>query len=158
MSTTTATAHAKVIARLQSQFGGGDPSPSPSPSPLPSPVLNVYSYHAVANLVLDALTVEPISNIPVTTDAGFGSGQFIENHEIRISIRIHTSYAGGIEQLATTLDLLDEVITALKTSIDLGDRYMLMGFLGETINVEFAESQSVGAELIAIIHKVEGYP
>src|SRR4030042_125096 len=157
MSTTTTTAHAKVIARLQSQFGGGS-SPSPSPSPLPSPSLSVYSYHAVANLELDALTVEPISNIPVTSDSGFGDGQFIENHEIRISIRIHTSYSGGIEQLATTLDLVDEVITVLKTNIDLGDRYMLMGFLGETINVEFAESQSVGAEIIVIIHKVEGYP
>lgn len=148
MSTTTVTAHSKVIARLNAQIGSG----------IPTPLVTVHSYHAIANLVLDAVTVEPISNVPVTTDAGFGSGQFIENHEITISIRIHTSYSNGIEQLDTTLDLVDEVITAIKQSIDYGDRYILMGFGGETINTEFAESQSVGAEIIVIIHKVEGYP
>jgi hypothetical protein len=151
MSTTTATAHSKVYNRLLDEIGSGV-------SPLPSPLVNVYSYHAVANLVLDAITVEPVSNIPVTSDAGFGAGQFIENHEIRISIRVHTSYSGGIEQLATTLELVDQVITAIKSDIDFGDRYMLMGFAGEGINLEFAESRSVGAEIIVIIHKVEGYP
>jgi hypothetical protein len=157
MSTTTATAQAKIIARLQGEFGDG----SPSPSPLPSPALNVYAYHAVANLVLDAITVEPISNILVTRDAGYGNGKFVENHEIRVSIRIHTSYSGGIEQLDRTLELVDEVITAIKSSYEFaGDKptYKLMGFANEGISIEFAESQSVGAELIAIIHKVEGYP
>lgn len=148
MSTTTATAHSKVIARINAQMGSG----------LPTPLVTVYSYHAVANLLLDAITVEPISNIPVTSDSGFGDGQFIENHEIRVSIRIHTSYSGGIEKLATTLELIDETITALKSDINLGDRYMLMGFSGEAINLEFDESRSVGVELIVIIHKVEGYP
>ena len=148
MSTTTATAQSKVVARLQAQMGTG----------LPTPVAIIYSYHAVANLLLDAVTVEPMSNIPVTSDAGFGSNQFIENHEIRLSVRVHTSYAGGIEQLDTSLELVDEVITAIKSSIDFGDRYILMGFSGEAVNLEFAESQSVGAEITVIIHKVEGYP
>lgn len=157
MSTTTATAHLKVYNRLLDEIGVGL-SPSPSPSPAPSPLINVYSYHAVANLVLDAITVEPVSNIPVTSDAGFGAGQFIENHEIRISIRVHTSYSGGVEQLATMLDLVDQVITTIKSNIDFGDRYILMGFASEGINLEFAESRSIGAEIIVIIHKVEGYP
>jgi hypothetical protein len=151
MSTTTATAHSKVYNRLLDEIGVGV-------SPSPSPLVNVYSYHAVANLVLDAITVEPVSNIPVTSDAGFGSGQFIENHEIRISVRVHTSYSGGVEQLASTLDLVDQVITVIKSDMDFGDRYMLMGFASEGINLEFAESRSVGAEIIVIIHKVEGYP
>jgi hypothetical protein len=151
MSTTTATAQEKVVSRLNAQMG----------SDLPTPVVTVYSYHAVANLVLDAITVEPQTNIPVTSDSGYGDGQFIENHEIRISIRIHTSYSGGIEQLDRTLELVDEVITAIKSSYEFaGDKptYKLMGFANEGINIEFAESQSVGAELIAIIHKLEGYP
>jgi hypothetical protein len=157
MSTTTTTAHSKVYNRLLDEVGIGV-SPSPSPSPTPSPLINIYPYHAVANLVLDAITVEPMSNIPVTSDSGFGTGQFIENHEIRISVRVHTSYAGGIEQLDATLELVDEVITAIKSNIDFGDRYILMGFASEGINIEFAESRSVGAEIIVIIHKVEGYP
>lgn len=147
MATTTATAHSKVVARLQAQIGSG----------LPTPLATVYSYHKVANLVLDAITVEPLTNIPVTSDGGFGNSQFIDNHEITVSIRVHTSYSGGIERLDATMELTDLVITSMKTSMDLGDRYKLMGFSGEQLNAEFEESQSVGAEVLIIIHKVEGY-
>jgi len=150
MSTTTATAQEKVVARVNAQMGSG----------LPTPLVTVYSYHAVANLVLDAITVEPISNIPVTGDSGFGNGQLTENHEIILSVRVHTSYVGGIEQLDRTLELVDEVITAIKLNqyFSVDEQYKLLGFASEGINIEFSESQSVGAEIMVIIHKLEGYP
>lgn len=147
MATTTETAHSKVVARLQAQVGSG----------LPTPLATVYGYHKVANMVLNAVTVEPVTNIPVAPDGAFGSNQFIDNHEITISIRVHTSYMNGVEDLDSTMELLDDVITAMKTSMDLGDRYKLMRFGAEGINIQFEDSQSVGAELLIIIHKVEGY-
>lgn len=147
MATTTQTAHSKVVAILQSQIGTG----------LPTPLATIYSYHNVANMLLDAITVEPVANMPVVSDGGFGSSQFIDNHEITISVRVHTSYTGGVEDLVSTMDLLDRVMTAMKTSMDLGDRYKFMRFAAEQVNVTFDGSQSVGGEVIIIIHKVEGY-
>jgi hypothetical protein len=86
------------------------------------------------------------------------SSLLIDNHIITLSVRIHTSYSGGVDQLGTTLDLLDRSITALRTSpSDLGDRYMLMGFGAELINVEHTDSHSVGAEFTVTVHKIERY-
>lgn len=147
MATTTETAHTKIVTRLQAQVGSG----------LPTPLANVYDYHKVANLELDAVTVEPLSNIPIQSDGAFGSNQFIDNHEITISVRVHTSYLNGVEDLAGTLSLLDSVLTALVTGLDLGNRYKLMRYASEQVNAEFTDSYSVGAEVLVVIHKVEGY-
>ena len=144
MSTTSASALSKVVTVLNS---GGHISP----------VYPVHNYHAVADLDLPSITVEVESNVPSESDKAFYAGSFVHNHHITLSIRVHTSYSGMPEDSAHSVTVMDEVITALNTNLNLADGYRIISFGAQSYNIEFAESKSVGAELKLVVHKVSDY-
>ena len=123
----------------------------------PSPAYSVYARHAVADLDLPSITVEIDSDTPIETDKAFYDGSFVHNHAILISIRIHTSYSGGVEKFSDSVAIVDSVVTTLNENLDLADGYRTIDFNVQTFNSEFAESKSVGAELKLTVHKVEVY-
>ena len=141
------TAHAKLVALADAQVGTG----------LPSPLMTVYSYHHVANLLLDGLTVEPESNTPVSADGAIYENEVLDNHEITFTLRIHTGYSGGVRDVTGTIELMDTLITALRQNLNLGDGYRLMNYTAPEYRQEFDESRTTGAQLTITIHKVEQY-
>lgn len=147
MATTVETAQSKVVALIDNELGSG----------AGSPVANVYSYHGVANLVLDGITVEPVTNVPVDADAAIYMNEIVDNHEITFSVRVHTGYSGGVYDVDGTVSLMDDLVTVLRTNLDLSDGYRIIGFGVQSYNVGFDESRSTGAELMITIHKVENY-
>jgi hypothetical protein len=147
MATTVETAHDKIVTLIDNELGSG----------AGSPVANVYSYHGVANLVLDGITVEPAANVPVEEDGAIYMNEIVDNHEVTFSIRVHTGYAGGVLDVDGTVTLMDDLVTALRTNLDLAGGYRIIGFGVQMYGAEFDESKSTGAELTITIHKVENY-
>lgn len=147
MATTVETAHSKMVALIDNELGSG----------AMSPVASVYSYHGVADLALSGITVEPMTDVPVDTDGAIYMNEIVDNHEVTFSVRVHTGYAGGVHDVDGTAALMDDLVTALRTNLNLSDGYRIVGFGVQSYGAEFDESRSTGGELTITIHKVENY-
>ena len=140
-------AHGKLDALVQLKMGTG----------LPSPTVTVHSYHHVANLLLNAITIEPISNVPIENDGAIYSQEVVDNHEIGFSFRVHTAYSGGVVDIDGTIELMDTLITVLRQNLNLADGYRIMDFGVQDYRQEFTESRTTGAQLTLTVHKVKNY-
>lgn len=139
------TAHQKIVTLLTNY---GAPS---------NTFANVYSKHAVANLVLPAVSVEVDSDAPITTDGAINQQELLDNRLILLSIRIHTAYRGGPDDIDTAVDLFDDVVDALRKNVTLSDSYHIFDVVGSAYNVEHESSGTTGVELLVNIHKVVFY-
>ena len=117
---------------------------------------NVYSQHSVAALPLNSITIEPEIDKPKIIDSTTTGDELIVNHQITLSIRIHTGYVYSNIELATSQ--IDLIITKLKTNIDLGDNYRFMSFEVNSYDAIFTESATFGGEITIFINKWVSYP
>lgn len=146
MATTAATAHSKVYTLLYNIFDD-----------IPTPVASVYDYHGVADMSLNAITVEPSSMVSLDTDKAIYQAAPVENWAIGLSIQVHVAYSGGVYDADNAETLSDEVITLLWENQDLGDGYRVYDVSSVDFRVEFDDSKTIGCELKVIVRKVESY-
>ena len=124
-----------------------------------SPILtNVYSRHNVADMTLPAVTVDNIATITIDDQGALEATEFIDNYEMTIAIRVHTSYTEDYKDAdGVTAELVDDVITIMRDNMNLGDQYRLDKAFSEEFDVDFEESATSGAEVTITINKVERY-
>lgn len=116
--------------------------------------VTVYNGHNIANMTLDAITVGVESHVPA--DLGLGDDILI-NHEIILSIRVHTAYANQDHEQQATIELLDAIVTKLKQNISLPNQYRVMGFTAFNYRADFEESASRGGQVDIVLHIVKTY-
>lgn len=113
-----------------------------------------YPRHNVAALLLPAVTAEVVSNVPVSNEGAIESSDKWDYHEIAVSVRVHTDYSGGVQDVDAQTAIMDLVITALRQNIDLGDGYRIRSWGNEVYGAEFVESASLGAETLVRVRKI----
>lgn len=138
------TAHSKVVALLDAI------TPSASWG-------NVYSKHAVANLLLPSISIQVETDTPLDNDKAINQTELHDNRNVRLSVYIHTAYRLGPTDTVSAKTIVDEVIRELRTNIDLSDGYRIFDVLGVAYDVEHGSSATTGAEVQIDIHKVEFY-
>ena len=111
-----------------------------------------YDRHNVADLDLNAVTVSALDF--ETEPIGAGTNP-LTNHMIRLSIRVHTAYNGGVEKSDTNIKLLNSIANKLLNNENLLNNYRVEQILDVEATKEFEESGSLGGELIAIISFIE---
>jgi len=114
-----------------------------------SPKLS-YSYnrHTVANLQLNAVTVDLVGT---ETEAVGADGGPTVNHLMHFSLRVHTGYEGDHIDGRTVQRLTEGVVNKLMGNLDLGDGYRMKEIEGVTNFSIFEESRTVGGEVLALI-------
>jgi len=117
----------------------------------------VYSTHEKADLVIPSLSVEVETDIPLTDDAAIVTQELIDNHNVRLTIRIHINYRLGPVNTDSAVDIADDVIRWLRENINLADGYRVFDVIGVAYNVEHTSSGTTGSEVTIDIHKVEYY-
>jgi len=147
MSTIVSTTHDKIYDLLDVELGSG----------LPTPVATIYRNHAIADLDLTGISVEPFSMISMDFDKAIYQSAPVENWALSISIRIHIAYFGGVFDADAASDFVDDVITILWENDDLGDGYRVYDISDVNFRVEFDESKTIGCEIKVIVRKVENY-
>lgn len=138
------TAHQKIVTLL------GNFSPSPLWDA-------VYDTHEKANLVVPSLSVEVETDTPLVDDNAITAQELVDNRNVQITVRVHTSYRLGPVDTNSATDIADAAVRWLRENIDLGDGYRLFETTGTAYNVEHTSSGTAGAEITINIHKVEYY-
>jgi hypothetical protein len=124
----------------------------------PSPLwANVYSTHRKANLVVPSVSVEVETDTPLADQMALVSQELVDNRNIRLSVRVHTSYRLGPVDHALIVSMTDDVIRWVREHINLGGGYRVFDVAGASYVVEHTTSGTVGAEILIDIHKVEYY-
>lgn len=117
----------------------------------------VYDRHQTANMLLPSLSIEVNFETPIESDAAITAQELVDNKLCQLSIKVHTAYRLGYTDIETARVIVDEVITILRTNIDLSDGYRIFNVSGIVYNVEHGESATSGAELTVNVHKVVYY-
>jgi len=110
--------------------------------------LNTYDRHNVADIDLNAITIDTVEF--ETEPVGVTTGVLVR-HVIRLSIRVHTAYAGGRSMPDDNLKLLTSIANKLHDNENLSDNYRIVGIVDTDVNAEFVESGTLGGELIVEI-------
>lgn len=119
--------------------------------------VSIYARHKVANLVLPAVTISGDATTNLIDDIAFRSTDEYVNHVIIISCRVHTGYLGWKSDRAENIQIIDEIIDIVKKNINIDANYRLMDFAVEDYNIEFEDSQSIGAEIKLEYHRILDY-
>lgn len=146
MATTAETAHSKLYTLLYNEFTN-----------IPTPVAYVYEHHGVADLALNAITVELLSIVRIDTDRAMNQSEIVEGWKIDFSVHIHTAYYGGVYDPDVSNTLTDDVTTLLWDTKTLDDGYRVFEVAGMTYRIEFDDSKTIGCEIRVTIIKVETY-
>lgn len=108
----------------------------------------VYDRHRVAKLRLNAVSVEIVES--ESTPQGIDDGPAVE-WEMTVSCRIHTAYQGDPFDQRKTMRLAEGVANKLQLNLFLTDNYRIDRVVSIANEEEFAESLTIGAEVIAIM-------
>lgn len=120
-----------------------------------SGLTNVYGSHTVAALWLDAITVEPI-NVKIVSVGR--SNDDLADPMIEISIRIHTAYSGMPKDITRNVEMIDQIIEALKTHINLATNdYRIVQVEVTALDEEFTESATLGAQVNIVVQTLQRY-
>jgi hypothetical protein len=106
----------------------------------------IYECHNVANLQLNAVTVDLDSALagPV------GANQYAARWTMQFSIRVHTAYADGIVDGQKQARLLNSIAEGLKEDMDLADGHRIQALTELVTREGFEESDSIGGHLICV--------
>ncbi len=131
----------------------------------PSPQFDtVYNTHSVADLDIPSLSVEVETIIQLVGDSAIAQQELIDNWNIRLSVRVHTSFRLGPVDTETSAAIMDDIVRWIREHINLidvlpnlGEQYYIFDVSAAAYNVEHESSGTIGSELIVDIHKVENY-
>ena len=116
----------------------------------------VYDHHRVAYLRLNGVTVD-IDTVEAEETIGGQVGTSVVPIIITASIRVHLAYSGGYLDSRDSTRLLQSIDNYLHANYDLTDDFWLVS-TGPTIcRAEFAESATLGGELIAKVRILKEY-
>ena len=108
----------------------------------------VFNHHKVADMTLPSITVGVVdTGIAELADSGINVTGYIKNHTIRISIYGHTAWMEQDINHITTMQLMDDVLSALIENQDLGDEYFITGYSKPTHDDTFDESDTQGGRV-----------
>ena len=110
--------------------------------------------HNQGNLTLNAVTIG--AELNDQQDVGISANDYIVNHEVTLSLRVHTAWMTDAHNQDDTVTLLDSMIEKLKKNIVLGE-YKLITFSAASYRETFLESQTRGGEVRVIYHTVRNY-
>lgn len=116
----------------------------------------VYDTHTIAFLAIPAVTVEALTSTQIVGDEGVSNYDKFTNHEVVVSVRVHTGFVGGVADSEESTQLMDQVIDTIKKNLNM-DVYRVMDYEVIGINLEFEESQSIGAEAHITLHTIRNY-
>lgn len=146
MATTAQTAQGKVYTLLYNNL-----------EDIPTPLAYVHDHHRVANLILDAVSVEHGSMISLEDEKAIYQSAMVENWAVGLNIHVHVAYSGGVYDHANAELLTDEIITLLWENQDLANGYRVYDVSSVDFGIEFDDSRTIGIEIKVIIRKVESY-
>lgn len=114
--------------------------------------------HNQANMTLDGVTIGVEGNTPIPLAGGHAKFQtdLCVNHEVILSIRVHTAWAHAPHNRDQTVQILDSVITKLKRNLRL-DEYYVAGFSAPDYRAEFHESGTRGGQVNFALHVLTEY-
>ena len=113
----------------------------------------LYAKHNVANLVLNAVTIDFEDATPENQIA---SDYHIKNI-MTFSIRVHTAYGGGIADGEKNARLLNSIINKVKANINLDDGYRVEVVTDYKANEYFEESDTIGGSVMVAVSKFVEY-
>ena len=116
------------------------------------PALNyAYDHHIVANLQLNAVTIEMADLETEYMGVGAPSGVNLK-YIIPFEIHVHTAYENGQMDTVKNMRLLNSIDNYLNVNRDLGDKYRID--LTSTLNnqQEFDDSRTRGGSMQVIIY------
>ena len=115
----------------------------------------VYDSHATALLRLNAVTVEIIES--EATFMGVDDGPSLD-WAMAVSCRIHTAYQGDRFNERDTHRLAESVANKLESNLKQTDNYRIEHVVSIQNQQEFAESVTIGAEVICLMKIYTCYP
>lgn len=115
---------------------------------------DVKKQHNQANLTLPAVTIGAESNTQI--DAGISAADYVIDHEIVVSVRVHTAYSNAPHNQTATVELMDNVITKLKKNLTLGT-YRLITFEAPSFREEFEETGTRGGQVNVTYRTIFNY-
>lgn len=110
------------------------------------------NYNTVAAMILPSVTVQAVSEDE--NNEGW-SNDILMRHLINVSIRVHTSFVGFARNNPAARAYVDHIITQVRSNIDLGDGYRVLEFKVSSMDTEFDDSKTRGAEIVVTVLKVE---
>lgn len=110
----------------------------------------VYTGHTVANLRLNAVTVE-LQDYEPSEVQGYGAGSLSMMVNVTFTIRVHTDYAGGVMDTVKNSRLLNSIANKLLKNNALGSDYFVRALRDIRARLEFEESATYGGELAVVI-------
>jgi len=114
--------------------------------------LYLYESHSEAVLRLNAVSIEFDSidtkraGAPVTTGNAFAL-----NTKMGFSVRVHTDYDNGENDVTKNVNLLHSIMNKLHNNIDLQDFYRITTVTEINPNRSFSESRTFGGELSVVV-------
>lgn len=111
---------------------------------------SVHDHHNVANLALNAVTVDCDSTDPEIEAVG-SAGLSVE-YPCILTIRVHTGYVGTFVDTNQAAALVCGVANYLQEHKALGDNYRMLQINQITINNFFEESQTYGGQISAVVN------
>jgi len=112
-----------------------------------SPTISyVYDGHLQADLNLNAVSVDLLSaNMDQES-----TGTFVI-YNINYSVRVHTGYSDGYNDVIVNARLLGSIVNKLNANIVLGDNYILKEVTSIEPDQTFEETETLGGSLVATI-------
>ena len=107
----------------------------------------VHKGHNIANMELNAVTIGVESSEVTNESLGALASDRTVDHQVILSVRVHTAYANDGHNQQDTIELMDATITKLKKNINLSADYRLIGFSAVGMREEFAESATKGGQV-----------
>ncbi len=112
---------------------------------------NVYARHDTADMTLPAVTVGPEVEQAFPPDTAQFEDDTTVNHEVVISVRVHTSYIEGPLATATAMTYGDNLIEKLRANVNATATYRIMN-VESIYNQTFTESATEGMSLLVTLH------
>jgi hypothetical protein len=117
----------------------------------------VYQFHAKANLLLPALSVQVSTDSPVEDTDALVNQELIDYRESTLIVKVHTAYRLGLTDTATTKSIIDAAIREIRENTDLGNGFRVYDVFGVDYDVEHTESATTGGQFSVNVRKVEYY-
>ncbi|MBD3403519.1 hypothetical protein GF420_11530 [candidate division GN15 bacterium] len=116
---------------------------------------HVYKQHQIANLALNAFSVDLDSVVSNEGNRAFDSSQqtSVVYYFVNLSVRCHTAYVDEHFDSQKTLHLLNGAVNYIKENEDLGDGYRVIDLTDVVTNQRYDDSGTLGGEFMVSVGK-----